>query len=186
MSATGSHVRGVTGALRWEVDPARSELALAGSAMGAPWVSCLLRGLAGSLLLDAEDPAGSSFELAAAGAGLYVGDPFLNSRLRLADVLGGASVRLSGMLTDGLLAGEYEATVWHNLVGLPAPLQMAVELSLWEVRAASGSSPAGSSVRVSVSARQLEGLERLELHVEAVLGAGERPGALLGHGHQTG
>jgi hypothetical protein len=173
MSATGAHVRGVAGALRWRVDPARSELALAGATMGAPWVDGLLRGLRGSLVLDLEQPTGSGFELAGAACGLYVGDPFLNSRLRLADVLGEGEVRLSGTLACGVLPGEYEATVSHNLEGLRSPLQMAVELWQWEVRPAGRTGGADPTARISVSARQLEGLERLELHLEAVLEADE-------------
>lgn len=163
-------MRAVTGALRWRLDPARSELGFAGSVMGAPWVDGLLRGLGGSLVLDLDEPAGSSFELAGTGAGLYVGDPFLNSRLRLADLLGGEQLRLSGTLADGVLAGEYEATVWHNLTGVPTPLRMAVELWRWHVLSPARASRAEEAgIRLSVTARQLEGFERVGLHLEAVL-----------------
>ena len=166
MSAAAARVRATAGALRWRLDPARSELSLAGTVMGAPWLDGLLRGLAGTMVLDPEEPPGSSFELAGAGAGLYVAEPFLNSSLRLADLLG-EEVRLAGMLVaGGALAGEYEARVRHNLAGLRSPLRMAVELSRWQ---ALGAGDARGGVRVSLSARQLDGLERLSLHLEAVL-----------------
>jgi hypothetical protein len=170
MSAAGTRLRPATGASRWRVDPARSELALTGSVMGAPWLDVLLRGLTGSLLLDAEEPSGSSFELTVSGAGLYVGDPFLNSRLRLEDTVADEHVWLSGVLADGVLPGEHEATVWHNLAGMPSPARMAVELSRWDVRSCTRAAPLElAATRVSVAARQLEGRERLALHLEAVL-----------------
>jgi hypothetical protein len=159
----------VSGALRWRVDPARSELALSGSVMGVRWADGLLRGLAGSLLLDLLDPAGSSFDLCGEPTGLYVGDPFLNTRLRLGDILADDGIWLSGALAGGPLAGEYEASVRHNLAGIPSPLPMAVELWRWDALASVGSSDdSPAAPRVSFTARQLDGFERLELHVEAV------------------
>ena len=160
----------VSGALRWRVDPARSELTLSGSVLGARWADALLRGLAGSLLLDLLEPAGSSFELCGDAVELYVGDPFLNSRLRLGDILGEERIWLSGALASGPLAGEYEACVRHNLAGLPSPLPMALELWRWDALATVGSGEdSPPAPRVSFTARQLDGFERLELHVEAVL-----------------
>ncbi len=172
MSTMSAGPRTLTQMARWQVDPARSEIRLLGYYGEMPWVNGVLKGVSGELLLDFETPAGSTFELLIDAAGLYVGDPFLNTKLRAADLLGGdgSERRLSGRISAPLGAGEHEAEVQHTLARVACPLLMAVKLSRWQAVGdpAQGSSPPS---RLNLSARQLSELLPAPGAPRRVLGA---------------
>jgi hypothetical protein len=169
MIAARARAGPVTGGLRWRVDPRRSEATVAGSHLGAPWVNGLIRGIAGELILDPVDPRGSSFAVRAPRERVYVGDPRLNTQLRLGDLLGERPlINFDGVLDEG--PGGYSVDLCHTLPGLGSPLPMAVELlsaSTLALPALEGEPAWGW--RVSLTARPLGGLERLTLHLEADL-----------------
>lgn len=158
MTATREGLRPAVGGLRWTVDPKRSEVELLGRHMGAPWVNALVRGLSGELMLDCADPVGGTFALSAQAGAVYVGDPYLNTQLRTADVIGDAErIELSGRIVAGLRHGGHAAEVAHALAWLPSPLAMVVEISQWE-SVPCGEPPRGwqPTARVSICARQLD------------------------------
>jgi hypothetical protein len=180
MSATLARLDPVRGTLRWRVDPLASEISVHGVHLGAPWVNGVLRGLAGELILDPADPCGSSFDVTVARERAYVGDPFLNTQLRLADLLrGGGAVRLTGTVTPDAAGAGYAADVYHTLASLPCPLAMAVVLRRF-APLCGGSETATAAARVSLTALPLPSadaprraiaarasLEPVRLHLEA-------------------
>jgi hypothetical protein len=177
MVATRAWAGPVTQSLRWRVDPARSEASVHGEHMGTPWVDALMRGLAGELLLDPSDPCGCSFAVSASRAQLYVGEPRLNTQLRLEELVPrGGAVQINGVLSAGVPPGGYHAEVHHTLAGLPSPLTMAAELRSSSTLSLPMRGPEPVwSWRVSMTAHPLDGLERLHLHIEAELADPELP-----------